>query len=106
MQTSERVVVIKGNASNWYSQAVFILNPGVQASNTSIDFVAEAEKIIFDYMAKKNGHSLEETAITHNRPTQQDGKVKRYFPPSIVLHILMGLACIGMAAIIGFRLLS
>ena len=98
MQTSERVVVIKGNASNWYSQAVFILNPGVQPSENPIDFVTEAEKIIFDYMAKKNGNTAKEAPLSV--------KPKRHFPLGFMLYILMGLACIGMAAAIGFGLLN
>jgi len=97
MQTSERVVVIKGNASNWYSQAVFILNPGVHAGETQIDFVAEAEKIIFDYMAKKNGKVP---------PAVLPGpKAKRRFPTGLLLYILMALACVGMAVVIGYGLL-
>jgi len=96
MQSSERVVVIKGNATNWYSQAVFILNPGVQTSEP-IDFVAEAEKIIFEYKAKKNGHTPS---------ILPDKKVKRRFPYGLLLYALMTLACIGMAVVIGFGLLS
>ena len=98
MQTSERVVVIKGNASNWYSQVVFILNPGIQASQAPIDFVAEAEKIIHDYMAKKNGDTMPSI--------QPGGKAKKRFPLGVLLYILMGLACVGMAAVIGFGLLN
>lgn len=98
MQTSERVVVIKGSASNWYSQAVFILNPGVQPGDIPIDFVAEAEKIIFDYMAKKQGNPAPNKQIA--------SKAKRRFSLGFLLYILMGLACVGMAAVIGFGLLS
>jgi len=98
MQTSERVVVIKGSASNWYSQAVFILNPGVQSSDPPIDFVAEAEKIIHDYMAKKNGPATPSI--------QLESKAKRKFRLGFLLHILMGLACIGMAVVIGLGLLN
>jgi len=97
MKTSERVVVIKGNAANWYSQAVFILNPGVKAGDTPIDFVAEAEKIIFDYMAKKNGN------IPPAEPPAP--KAKKPFPLSFVLYVLMALACIGIAVAIGYGLL-
>ena len=98
MQTSERVVVIKGNASNWYSQAVFILNPGVRAGEMPLDFVTEAEKIIFDYMAKKNGQTVPSTL--------PENKTKKRVPFGFLLYILMALVCIGMAVVIGFGLLN
>jgi len=97
MKTSERVVVIKGNAANWYSQAVFILNPKVAADTAPIDFVAEAEKIIFEYMAKKNGS-------TPPCNTQKTG-VKKRFPLGIILYTLMALATISIAVAIGYGLL-
>jgi len=97
MQTSERVVVIKGNASSWYSQAVFILNTNIHAGEAPKDFVAEAEKIIFDYMAKKNDHI----------PSIGLGaKVKKRFPLGVLINILMGLACVGMAVIVGLGILN
>ena len=98
MQTSERVVVIKGSASNWYSQAVFILNPGVAAAEKPIDFVSEAEKIIFDYMAKRNGPT--------GPAALPELKVKKRFPVGFLLYVLMALACVGMAVVIGFGLLN
>ena len=98
MQASERVVVIKGNASNWYSQAVFILNPGANPGEIPVDFVAEAEKIIFEYMAKKNGNPTPDTQLAT--------KAKRRFPLGLLLYMMMGLACIGMAVVIGLRLLN
>ena len=53
MQTSDQVIVIQGDATKWYSQAVFIMNPNPLAEHPPVDFVAEAEKIIFSYMARK-----------------------------------------------------
>jgi len=121
MQTSERVVVIKGNATNWYSQAVFILNPGISPNDVPIDFVAEAEKIIFDYMAKKGGvaafNDRHQTSFQVSKKngltapsacasTELDGKAKRRFPRGVLLYILMALACVGMAVIFGLGLLN
>ncbi|MCL2377900.1 MAG: hypothetical protein FWC77_02125 [Defluviitaleaceae bacterium] len=98
MQSNERVVVIKGNGSSWYSQAVFILNPGVKEKEVPIDFVAEAEKIIYDYMAKKNGSTMPSIQLADT--------ARKRLPIGVLLYILMGLACVGMAVVIGFGLLS
>ena len=56
MQTNEQVVVIQGDATKWYSQVVFIMNPAACGAKIPVDFVAEAEKIVLDYMAKKRKH--------------------------------------------------
>ena len=103
MQTSERVVVVKGNAENWYSQAVFILNPGVQDRKPTIDFVTEAEKIIHDYMAKSYKHEKPSSPILC---TRLGSKTKKRLTLGFALNILMGLACVGMAIVIGFGMLN
>ena len=54
---SDQVVVLQGDATKWYSQAVFILNPSPQAEPAPVDFVAEAEKIIFSYVARKRKYA-------------------------------------------------
>ena len=106
MQASERVIVIKGNATKWYSQAVFILNPSALPEEIPIDFVAEAEKIIHDYMAKKHGNAYDSIhaymAESDMRPAV---KARKRFRLGFLLYVLMVLACIGMAAVIGFGLL-
>ena len=52
MQTSERVVLIKGDATKWYSQVVFIMNP--KNPGIPVDLVAEAERIILDYKRRND----------------------------------------------------
>ena len=49
-------------------------------------------------MAKKNKDVMPATQLT--------AKPKRDLLPGFLLYALMGLACIGMAAVIGFRLLN
>ena len=53
MQKKERVILIQGDDTQWYEQAIFIVNP--KTNNIPTDFVAEAEKIISNY---KNGNSF------------------------------------------------
>ena len=42
--TNRKVVLLKGDSTKWYEQAIFIMRSG--ASESEIDFVLEAEKII------------------------------------------------------------
>jgi len=46
---TERVILVKGDATKWYEQAIFIVNTNMGTEQMPIDFVAEAEKIINDY---------------------------------------------------------
>ena len=52
MRAKERVILIKGDATKWYDQAIFIVNQNLPANKIPVDFVGEAEKIIYNYMAR------------------------------------------------------
>jgi len=82
---TERVILVKGDASKWYNQAIFIVNKNVPTQTMPIDFVAEAEKIIHEYNLK------------HTNETIQPIKRKNY-----PRNILMILACVAIAAILTF----
>ncbi|MDR1690157.1 MAG: hypothetical protein LBS21_16365 [Clostridiales bacterium] len=51
-KTNDRVVLIKGDNSKWYEQAIFIIKKGTEDSRLPVDFVLEAEKIIDSYMRR------------------------------------------------------
>ena len=114
MQTNERVIVIKGDASKWYSQAVFIINPNAPTDKIPMDFVAEAEKIIYNYMAKKHRNTADAIPayMDHFPPPtifaapDKGFKVKRRFRFSFLVYLLMIIACIAMAAVLGFGLMN
>ena len=66
MKTSERVVLIKGDATKWYSQIVFIMNPG--NPDIPVDLVAEAEMIILDHKRRND----------YPNAVAQDGLAEKY----------------------------
>jgi len=78
---TERVVLVKGDASKWYDQAIFIVNKNAPAT-MPVDFVAEAEKIINEY----------------NLRSVQPTPKKRNF----ALYFGMAIACVAVAAILTF----
>jgi hypothetical protein len=48
-----RVVLITGETSNFFEQAIFIVKKNIPENKVPVDFVAEAEKIISAYIARK-----------------------------------------------------
>ena len=54
MGKKERVILIKGGPSKWYEQAIFIVNQNMPQDQMPVDFVAEAEQIINNYVKKNN----------------------------------------------------
>jgi len=108
MQTNEQVVVIQGDASKWYSQVVFIMNPNPGAEKTPMDFVAEAEKIIFDYVARKRKyagdsvHAYLDYTTPVIIPAKAKGravKEKKRFRWEFLLNLLMVAACVAIAVV-------
>lgn len=52
MAKNDRVILIKGDNSKWYEQAIFIIKKDASASKMPVDFVLEAENIINNYMMR------------------------------------------------------
>ena len=117
MHTNEQVIVVQGDASKWYSQVVFIMNPNPTTDKVPVDFVAEAEKIIFSYVARKRkytGDSIH-AYLDYTPPVIIPAKTKKAphkvwkrfrFKPSFLWYILMAAVCVVMAAIIGLGWLN
>jgi len=114
MQTKEQVVVIQGDATKWYSQAVFIMNPSPTAQPVPVDLVAEAEKIIFNYEARRRKYAGDSTHayLHYNPPTiisaaqnppiliDKIGEIKKKRVwPSFLWYGLMVVACVVLAAV-------
>ena len=114
MKTNERVVVVKGDASKLYSQVVFFMNPKITENKAPIDFVAEAENIIYAYMDKKHKPFAASGIADYYQPPAflpvVDQRVKprekKRFRFDFPLYVLMAAACVALSAIIAFRLLT
>lgn len=52
MEEKKKVILIKGDNSKWYEEAIFIMRTDIPSKSIPIDFVLEAEKIINNYMQK------------------------------------------------------
>ena len=119
MGKKERVILIKGDSSNWYEQAIFIVNQNTPPENMPVDFVSEAEKIIHNYINKTRHNAYQKsqkpknpnvyTAAASTSPAKPAAKqkpkrkVKRF---DFILNTVMALGCVAIAAILLFGILA
>lgn len=102
---NDRVILIKGDASKWYDQAIFIVNKNIPPDKIPVDFVAEAEKIINQYIMKKNrqaGHPKNtEGFLPPSMPAKavKPVKDKRF---DFALNMIMLLGCLAIASMFIF----
>ena len=124
MKPQDKVVLIKGDPTKWYHQAIFIINQDLPTEKIPIDFVAEAEKIIYNYMAassknKVPAHKLktnERTAQNYTPLNKSESKIntakpaqarpKKLSRADFLLNIMMICACIAIAIVFLYGMLS
>ena len=115
MAKKERVILVKGDQSKWYEQAIFIVNQDTPQDQMPLDFVSEAEKIIHNHVRKrydKNGrHVSNNVGIAYSSampgkpttvaapalPTPQAKKKKKNKGLDFIVNAIMALSCIGIA---------
>ncbi|MCL2577086.1 MAG: hypothetical protein FWE27_03435 [Defluviitaleaceae bacterium] len=120
MGSTERVILIKGDSTKWYNQAIFIVNQNTPATKMPVDFVAEAEKIIYNHMARQKYPATSKKVAAPAEYTYPDFKKTAYSvaPASrtaakkktskfdFVLNMIMILACIAIVAVFTYGLMS
>lgn len=119
MGRKERVILIKGDATKWYEQAIFIVNKDIPPENIPVDFVAEAEKIINNYIIKKRQKAYTALAPTKNSnvaiatapvsipataPVQKKAKKRGWF--DFMLNAFMVLGCLAIVIILAIGFLA
>lgn len=118
MGQTERVILIKGDGTKWYNQAIFIVNQDTPKDKMPVDFVAEAERIINTYMSKVSnmhqkgapvsiggGNMATAPVAVASLPVPKPAVAKKARPVNkksskvdVVLNFLMVLACIAIVA--------
>ncbi|MCL2357212.1 MAG: hypothetical protein FWC70_08675 [Defluviitaleaceae bacterium] len=106
MKSTERVILVKGDATKWYNQAIFIVNKDMPATKMPVDFVAEAEKIIYGHIRATKGPSMPAAyaATAPARPVINRKKKTSTF--DMTLNVVMILACIAIAAVFAYGILA
>ena len=96
---TERVILVKGDATKWYEQVIFIVNQSTEAEQTPVDFIAEAEKIIIDYNLKRANRAI---APVIYPPIPTPVKKRK---TDFALSFLMGVACFVIVVVLVLGLL-
>ncbi len=94
-----RVILIKGNNSKWYEQAIFIVRKDAPKSQIPVDFVLEAEKIINNYM--RGGSEAKPEPSTKTRKV-----VVRNTPFDYVLNTMIVVCFIALAGVLTYAFFS
>ena len=112
----ERVILVKGDATKWYNQAIFIVNQNTPATKMPVDFVAEAERIIYNHVKGKpaavpavytspapvsGGHHS-----SYNAPATRTGTKKKASKFDFMLNLVMILACIAIIAVFVYGIMA
>ena len=109
---TERVILIKGDSTKWYDQAIFIVNQNMPAHQVPTDFVSEAERIIHNYMRNKKSLPSSSSNITAPVATIPKPKMaktkntKERTKTDFALNILMMIACMFLVVILVYGLMS
>ena len=100
MNTNERVILIKGDATKWYNQAIFIVKKEIPPDKIPVDFVSEAEKIINGYIISQNRRRQ-----TASPPKLSVKKVKKS-KFDFMLNAVMLIGCLVIAGMLFFGMLQ
>lgn len=128
MGPTERVILVKGDSTKWYNQAIFIVNQNMPATKMPVDFVAEAERIIFNHIAGQKKTAMAKAVAAPaayssqlraaapaeaapvrvpktTAPAARTG-LKKKGKFDFVLNLMMVLACITIVAVLVYGFLS
>jgi len=99
---TERVILVKGDSSKWWEQAIFIVNPQTETEEIPTDFVSEAERIVNDYNLRRANRHHTPVIYPPIPPTASLAKKRR---ADFALSFLMGVACFVIVSVIILGLL-
>lgn len=90
--SEDRVILIKGDQTNWYEQAIFIVKSGVPRSKMPLDLVAEAERIINGYanQQRRANTMRRDNSSASGTPAHKRRKRNAF---DTVLNVVMLLSC-------------
>ena len=93
IQNQKQVILVTGDQTKWYEQAIFILKRGAALSNAPKDFLGEAESIVQAYLQGTPSAAQPASAPkTAKRPTTTD------------LNCILFLSCLTLAVVLGVQI--
>ena len=117
---NKRVILITGDRTKWYDQAIFIVKKDALPTELPIDFVEEAERIIQNYIT--NGGSTNpsigqkakaEYAVTRDTgpsytqtaPAKATASKQKKKRTDLIIHLAMLACCAALAGILSYMAL-
>ena len=73
---NKRVILITGDQSKWYEQAIFIVKKNAMNNYNALDIIAEAEMIMRNYVLENNAAEKDENLTQSNKKPPVKGKNK------------------------------
>lgn len=105
MDDKKRVILIKGDKTKWYEQAIFIMRPDAAPNKIPKDFVAEAEKIINNYMNRNNILNTSLPAVSQiSASIPQKTNLKSKHNDTVRLNIILNAAMVLCCILLGIIL--
>ena len=107
MTEQNKVVLINGDNSKFFDQAIFIVKKNVPENKIPVDFVAEAEKIISVHLAKKRRgrdtyiHFAPEFEL--DMVKEELARKRRGFKIHMFIHFTLLVTCITLAYLLVIR---
>jgi len=107
---TDRVILIRGDASKWYDQAIFIVNKDMPYERIPVDFVAEAEQIISSYINKNRnscylggyGADIPPALLQKIRPIKKERSARSNFDLAVNIMMLIGCLLVAGSLIFGW----
>ncbi|MCL2047441.1 MAG: hypothetical protein FWG87_01825 [Defluviitaleaceae bacterium] len=106
MGNTERVILIKGDSTKWYNQAIFIVNKETPATKMPVDFVAEAEKIIYNHVVGEKNLTYKAEIASKYAAAPRPKKKPKASAFDVTLNLMMFMACIAIVAVLAFGIMS
>lgn len=100
MANNKKVILISGKNSNWYEQAIFIINEDCR--KMPVDMVKEAEKIIKKYIEQGDNKKLDSFSAYKKNMPEKKMKIQKNKSTSVesIINIALGLCGIMICFLI------
>lgn len=96
-EDNKKVIMVDGKRSEWYEKAIFIMRSDINTGNKPVDFVNEAEKIIYSYMTKKADTVSSAKSITKKMTAYQSKRITVILNVCLLLStILLGITLLRL----------
>ena len=101
MNDNKRIILINGDSTKWYEQAIFIVKRNAAQNELPVDFVKEAEKIINSYLG-----GMGNSAVSSGFPLAVTApRIKKYRRFNFMLNLILLIMFVAFATILAYAII-